>query len=385
MKKLILDTCQKTTFQAGGNFYEQRDGVSMGSSLGPVLANIIMTKLEKCVIQDLVKKNLVKFYGRYVDDTLLVIKATDIDYVHQKLNAFDPGLRFTVDKFENDVPHFLDLLICKDDVEIYRKPTNTGVYINYNSYTPWKFRVSWITSLVTRAKRICSNNALQKELSQIRLFASWNDFPKFISNKLIDKILKKPDKSNDKTTTDNKDAINIWFRVPYLGNKGDHLLKSLIRKIRRNCKKEVNISFNILHDTKKVQFYTNEKDKTPFLNNSYIVYEITCPACNSKYIGKTERTLQERTYEHAWKDKTSTIYNHLDECEQLRYINNLMSIDCTDIDRKASLINLVRSNIKILDRHSNWNILLFKEALAIKQCSPNLNHGLKASKEPQLF
>ena len=45
--------------------YEQKDGVSMGASLGPVLANFIMAECEKVIVD-----NLVKFYVRYVDDKL---------------------------------------------------------------------------------------------------------------------------------------------------------------------------------------------------------------------------------------------------------------------------------------------------------------------------
>ena len=43
LKKLILGTCTKNVFSFNTKFYQQKDGVSMGSSLGPVLANIIMT------------------------------------------------------------------------------------------------------------------------------------------------------------------------------------------------------------------------------------------------------------------------------------------------------------------------------------------------------
>ena len=43
LKKLISDSCKKTAFSFDNKIYEQIDGVSMGSSLGPVLANIIMT------------------------------------------------------------------------------------------------------------------------------------------------------------------------------------------------------------------------------------------------------------------------------------------------------------------------------------------------------
>ena len=42
-------------------------------------------------------------------------------------------------------------------------------------------------------------------------------------------------------------------------------------------------------------------------------------------------------------------------------------------------------NTRIIDRHKNWNILLFKEAIQIKEKKPILNTGLKASKELQLF
>ena len=45
LKNLILDTCTKTAFSFNNIIYEQEDGVSMGSVLGPVMANIIMIEL----------------------------------------------------------------------------------------------------------------------------------------------------------------------------------------------------------------------------------------------------------------------------------------------------------------------------------------------------
>ena len=60
MKKLILDACTKTVFSFNNKFYKQIDGVSMGSPLGHVLANIIMTELESRTVKELVDKSLVK-------------------------------------------------------------------------------------------------------------------------------------------------------------------------------------------------------------------------------------------------------------------------------------------------------------------------------------
>ena len=42
-------------------------------------------------------------------------------------------------------------------------------------------------------------------------------------------------------------------------------------------------------------------------------------------------------------------------------------------------------NTQIIDHHKNWNVLLLKEAIKIKEIKPTLNTGLKASKELKLF
>ena len=133
LKKLLIDACTKTSFISNNKIYEQKDGVSMGSPLGPVLANIIITELEVKVIKKFVDDGTIEFYGRYVDETLLVMKLKDIGRIHHALNMFDKNLRFTVDKFDDVVPHFLDLELRDDPITLYTKPTNTGLYVNYNS------------------------------------------------------------------------------------------------------------------------------------------------------------------------------------------------------------------------------------------------------------
>ena len=59
----------------------------MGSCLAPVLANIILTELEKVIVDDLVRSGIVKFYRRYVDDTLVLIKPSHIPFVLNKFNS----------------------------------------------------------------------------------------------------------------------------------------------------------------------------------------------------------------------------------------------------------------------------------------------------------
>ena len=390
LKKLLLDACTKTSFIFNNKIYEQKDGVSMGSPLGPVLANVIMTELEEKVIRKFVEDGIIKFYGRYVDDTILVIKPKDTGRVHLALNKFDKNLQFTIDEFENVVPHFLDLEIRDDGIALYKKPTNTGLYINYSSNVPWMFRVSWIKSLTTRAKKICSPIHLKGELDIIKRYAAWNGFPKYVTNKIINKVINKST-INDQTTNDQDTVITIWFRLPYCGDKSVQLANTCIKKIKRYCKKDTNIKFKLLYDTNKLEFYCNNKDETPLFNKSFVVYHFKCPGCCASYVGKTERTLHERCIEHGWKDKNSSILTHINDCDGVKHIKNLMSIntplfaDVITPDYRDININIVKNNVQVIDSHKNWNVLLYKEALKIKELKPLLNNGLKASKELDLF
>lgn len=375
LRKLIKDTCTKTVFSANNELYEQTDGVSMGSSLGPVLANIIMTELEDIVIKPLINDNTIRFYSRYVDDTLLLLKPEDIQHVHNALNNFDAKLQFTVDTFELETPHFLDIEISPDGLSIFRKDTNTGLYTNYNSFTPWNYRKAWIRSLVNRATRICSPEKLKEEINTARKFASWNGFPRYITNSII-KYAQKPKQNKEEMD----DPVIIWLRIPYAGSAGENLVSNLKRKLKHCFKKNINFKFNVTYSTHKIAFYTNMKDTTPQMYKSNIVYKFTCPGCNAAYIGKTERNLFQRCNEHA-TTKDSAIYNHMKECSELHYLNTLLTLNLDSFDSRDISIETVKNNTKVIDSSDNWSKLLIKEALYIKSEKPLLNNGLKASRD----
>ena len=96
----------------------------------------------------------IKCYCQYVDDTLPVVKQQDVSHFHNLLHGFDKNSKLTVELFENEVPHFLDLEMSPDGISIYWKDTNIGLYVNYTSFVPWTHRTAWISSLVTRALKI---------------------------------------------------------------------------------------------------------------------------------------------------------------------------------------------------------------------------------------
>lgn len=83
---LLLVACTKTWFMFNSKFYEQKDGVSMGLPSGLTLAIIIMTGLEEKLIKKFAEDGTIKFYGHFLDDTLVAIKSKDTVRVDQALN-----------------------------------------------------------------------------------------------------------------------------------------------------------------------------------------------------------------------------------------------------------------------------------------------------------
>ena len=117
----------------------------------------------------------------------------------------------------------------------------------------------------------------------------------------------------------------------------------------------------------------------PTLNQSFVVYEFVCPGCSDNYIEKTERILFERNVEHAWNDKDSVVNIYLNECNVVQHMFNIAKLTLSLFsdstvdgvqDPRMCRVNLVQMNTRIIDCHRNWNILLFKKAIKIKEKNP---------------
>ena len=102
----------------------------MGSPLGPVLASTILTAFENVIVKPLTETGVLKFYCRYVDDTLVMIKNHKMLHILNSFHSFNKNLRFTIDRFDNDNIHFLAIKILNNGgIDISIKDTNTELYV----------------------------------------------------------------------------------------------------------------------------------------------------------------------------------------------------------------------------------------------------------------
>ena len=153
MKELLLLCKNNVHFTFNNDKYQQCDGVAMGPPLGTVIDGIIMDELQITLLPRLTE--CMTPWKRYVDDTIVTIKLTSIYHVLMILNTFHKSIKFTYELEINKKISFLDvLLIRKNDTletTIYRKSTNNGVYLHWDSFAPKNWKGSTLPSILTRA------------------------------------------------------------------------------------------------------------------------------------------------------------------------------------------------------------------------------------------
>ena len=218
---------------------------------------------------------------------------------------------------------------------------------------------------------------------------SWNGFPRKLNPKFINQFKPSPlvsnDNDNEATMIETNKTPNIWLQLSYLGKFGERLTRSLIRKITPLL--ILKYRFIINWKTINSNVFVSCKDKTPKTYQSSVVYEFTCPGCISRYIGKTDRCLYTRTKEHSYHTE-SVIDQHLSTCEQFQHIKAHLEL-YPDDDAKSNQTSIMAEhvfhNTEIIDKSNHWSLFLYQESLAIQRYKPELNHGLKASKELIIF
>ena len=241
---------------------------------------------------------------------------------------------------------FLDVNIMKNcdgiKTTIYRKPTHTNQYINFQSNHSINIKSAIISTLVKRAINICHPSYLQLELDQIRdSLCTLNNYPKKFVDRIISSSLKpKPVKPKEEKS-------GIWTTIPYVGTTSYQIRRLL-------AKHGIETGFKY-QPTLKDLLQANGKSITTKPNQQKgCVYKITC-SCQELYIGESRRPLEKRLKEHRSKGSTnkSAVCNHLKGNPRHR----------VDWDK----VQILAKNIK------NKKERKLIEAINIKRYQPKLN------------
>ena len=149
--------------------------------------------------------------------------------------------------------------------------------------------------------------------------------------------------------------------LPYSGEKGCTLIKSLKKNLERALL--ININILVYTGTKSSSQLKNIKDPTPSEEQHDIVYHSFCSAenCNENYIGESARRLDKRIKDHNGRDRNSHLFKHSMESRHDPVLEN----DFRIIEK---------------DYRNNTSRRKIAEALFIRKMKPSLNIQVKSVK-----
>jgi hypothetical protein len=145
----------------------------MGSPVSGVMAEIFLQHPENTQLKQIIDKNNIIFYTRYVDDILIIYDTNKIspETISDHINCIHPALKLTPTHEHNTI-NFLRLTIIKHpskiEIDIYRKPTTYAINDTSNHPTEhkmaaYRYMINRMLTLPLTAER--RNNEWQKILT----------------------------------------------------------------------------------------------------------------------------------------------------------------------------------------------------------------------------
>ena len=327
MRYLVLSKTLSQIWSFQDQFYEQVEGVAMGSPVSLIVANLYMEYLEQKALTT--APTPPSFWCRYVDDTFVIHKEVNKQGFLQHINSVDPAIRFTVeDNKEDGSILFLDTIVKPEadgtlSTTVYRKPTHTDQYLQWDSHHHLSAKFSVVHTLSHRASTVCSKpELLQKEQNHLRRPLTKSNYPKWALDKVEKRLNKSTRQANDGGTTGAQPATNE------AQNKGHIVIpytQGLCESIKKICGR-YGIQTHFKGGRTIKSLLVSPKDKDPMVNQSGAIYWYQCGdlACDDEYIGETSRTFGERYKEHL--KAPSAIHHHSNQTGHPTNHNNFQII-----------------------------------------------------------
>ena len=246
---------------------------------------------------------------------------------------------------------FLDILITPGrdgslSTSVYRKPTHTDLYLQWDSHHTLTSKYSVIGTLQHRAQTICSNpHLLQKEEQHLNNALKKCKYPTWALNRIQMKTKKQDSKQFPTNRTNMNNQKKSYIVVPYYSGLSESI---------KNIGRKFGVQVYFKGGTTIKNLLMTPKDKDPIHKQSGVNYRYQCDRvdCDEEYIGQSSRTFGERFKEHL--KPSSPIYDHSNITGHNVTINNFNIVGREDLNQMRTI----------------------KEALYIRVNDPSLNRNV---------
>ena len=246
---------------------------------------------------------------------------------------------------------------------VFRKDTFTGLATNYLSYVPNIFKINAVSTLIHRAHKICSSDALFNcEMDFLTKYFAGNRYPKKIVLNVIRKFRRMTSQGNRPENPDvsrDQERQKCFISLPFYGSFSFQIRKELNKVLRPLYPK---FEFRFIFSNKyTIGSVFPFKDRAPKELQSMVTYLFKCPSCEAEYVGKTTQNFTTRVHQHLGvspatkktlqNEPNSAVYQH-------------------SIAKKHSISE---EDFSILNICNDEEGLELTEAIQIKMKSPKLN------------
>ncbi|KYN08288.1 hypothetical protein ALC62_00718, partial [Cyphomyrmex costatus] len=286
----------------------------------------------------------IPIYYRYVDDTLLAIPQKEIKKVFDTFNSYHSRIKFTLEKSIDGWINFLDVKLCIENerilFDIFKKPTNSGRYLNYHSNHSLCHKKGVVTSLFDRILLLSHPKFHIKNIQELINTSTNNGYPFDFLFASINNIIKSfiHSENNDINLHNNDTYANKkFFSVPYHNNVSEKFKKIF------GVDSEIKIAYKPINSLN--QIIKLGKDKLDKFDNTNVVYKIDCLNCDRSYVGQTKRNLKTRIKGHRADIKKlhnkSVVSKHQMECNHTMDWDNVHILDNEPSYMKRSISEMI--------------------------------------------
>ena len=316
---LTLSTCNVLMSTHDG-FYRQVDGLAMGSSPAPLLANGWLHKFDPIIRDD------AKLFARYMDDVVRSIRNWAIPDKLKEINTLHKKLKFTHELEVDQKLPVLDLMLMREDRRIssmwYQKPTDTGLIVNYHALAPKRYKRSVVSGFVHRIYRACSNwKLIHKSLERACKILEGNQYPpqfyEPIFRQALMKIISAEDEEDEATEVSGgaeEEVTSMPKKLIFLQYRGK-VTENFCRDLQKvNAPARPVLTLRKLKTT-----LPSLKCRVDHSVRSHVIYRITCPRCASRYVGWTSQHIIRRFQKHM--TPTQPVGKHVRACGVRKEMN----------------------------------------------------------------
>ena len=368
-KRLLQLSTQGAVFYFNGVYYRQKDGVAMGSPLGPALANAFLCHHEQYWLEDCPLAFAPVFYARYVDDIFVLLRSREhVARLADYLSSKHRNINFTFEMEDKDCLPFLDVKIYRDvnkfTTSVHRKDTFSGVFTNYTAFMPEVYKKGLISTLLYRAYMINSSLVtLHEEVEKLKGIFRKNGYPSSFLDRCIYRFFNKIHEKKVPVCTVPKMEVSII--LPFMGTTSTGVKNNLVRSFR-NIIPFCNVKV-IFKTSNRLSSYFKYKDSFPKSLISHVLYKYTCARCNLSYVGMTARYWEKRLEEHTHLSARTgqplsgmQIYAPMQHCRKA----------------EGRCGKVAREDFEFIGGGGGRYLLQVKESIMIKKLSPQLNGGI---------